>query len=337
MDKIYPDVPVTKNSPSAPVTTSFVEVSERDLDFLFAEEIECNPAFSTWLLRRSGSPGRNWEDIIRIGRSVTTALGETDLLVVHQEPDGGQRAIMIENKIAASFTPFQSERYRRRGREGVAAGEWASFRTVLLAPAHYCDSIDLPDFDEVIAYEEVLEFMGTLPPNPRHAFKCRILAAALGKAKQPYVKKPDFHMSQFFTELRRYAEAQFPDLPIPPDKAARGAVSTWLMLPMGSILGASRLTLEIKPYGGNVDLRFTSLRLAELRSIVKGRLPDGAETVAAKKSSAIRFMHAPMDVRRPFSGQEHLAWPLIESAHKLWVFVQEDRQHIETALAQNSL
>jgi hypothetical protein len=81
---------------------SFVDVTERDMDFLFAEELECDPVFRAWFLERTGS-SEGAEGLLRVGRSISTRHGETDLLLVHMAHDESKRAVVIENKVAAAF------------------------------------------------------------------------------------------------------------------------------------------------------------------------------------------------------------------------------------------
>lgn len=314
----------------APKTT-MTEVSERDLDFLLAEEVECNPSFAAWLLDLTDGEG----SIVSIARSVATAYGETDLLIVHEDPEGSRRAIMIENKVAAAFQEFQAERYRRRGEAGVAEGEWASFCTVLIAPRKYLSDVAEGDFDKLLAYEDIDAFLATMPSNPRTAFKRRIIAQALGKSKTPWVKKVDADLTQFFSELREFAIARYPSLPYPPDRQPRAPTSTWLMVTVGKY-PRSRLTLELKPEGGHVDLHFSALPADKLRTILCDRLPQGATTVqfgrhgTSKVSSAIRFVLTPLDVRAPFAGQETLAEAYAEKSDVLLRF-HKDNDSLFTA------
>jgi hypothetical protein len=53
----------------------FTDVSERDMDFLFCEEIECSPACAAWLLEKTAATGANCE-VVRIARSLVEAEGE---------------------------------------------------------------------------------------------------------------------------------------------------------------------------------------------------------------------------------------------------------------------
>src|SRR5437868_3403456 len=113
---------------------SFIDISERDLDFVLAEEIECSQSFRSWFLERTGATPEHIHKILRLERSISTQDGETDLLVVHGDANALRRALLIENKIAASFTRLQPERYTVRGEKGIRAGDWTEFTTVLVAP-----------------------------------------------------------------------------------------------------------------------------------------------------------------------------------------------------------
>lgn len=314
---------------------AMTEVNERDIDFLLAEEIECNPDFAAWLLTAVGCPGSGWQDIISIQRSVTTVHGETDVLVVVRVSGGGRRALMLENKISASFTEGQPERYRLRGEAGIAEGNWDSFRTVLLAPRKYIDGVTDGTFDHTVVYEDIDAQFAAMPSGPRRDFKRRILAFALGKTKQPWVRKIDPHITRFFADLRTLAAEMFPDIPFPADKAGRAPTSTWLMVTVAKH-PRSRVTLQVKPGNGNVDLHFAALPVGELRTLVSDILPPGADTVEFRRpgaiSSAIRFSHPSMDVRQPFADQEALAAPMVESAHVLWQFAKKHKDLLKRGL-----
>src|SRR5579872_1994111 len=161
---------------------AFVEITERDMDFLFLQEFECNPAFSSWFLRSTGVPDPETYLLVEVRRSVSTYDGETDLLAVYRR--GAHRhALLIENKIAASFTDAQPARYVIRGNDGVAKGRWDDFKTVLVAPAHYLTASTDAIFDCKLSYEEISEFLARDGDAPRAKFKRRMLETAASKSR----------------------------------------------------------------------------------------------------------------------------------------------------------
>ena len=293
---------------------SFVDVSERDMDFLFAEELECDPTFRAWFLGRTGgSEGKG--GLLRVGRSISTAQGETDLLMVHATANGSRRAVMIENKVAAPFMRLQPERYRLRGEKGVEHGDWDEFATVLIAPLRRLEGVPAGTFDHHVSYEECEAALGG--SNARVDFKRRVLRAACGKARVPWIASIDVAVTAWFKAARRFGVMEFPDLPLAAEGRGRPATSTWLVFRLRAF-PQSRVLIEIKPMNGVVDLRFTDVAIGEMRRTLTS-LPDGADTVAATsgKSVSIRFSHPPATLANPFPGQEETLRPMLASADKL--------------------
>jgi hypothetical protein len=233
-----------------PLEFAFIDVSERDMDFLLAEEIECDQQFVCWLIDRTDGVSAGAK-VVRVGRSVVTRQGETDLLVVYSTPGGGTRALLIENKIAAPFTRLQAERYRIRGNEGVRDGEWSEFATVLVAPQKRIADKTSRVFDYQISYEECeAAVSGT---GPRAQFKRRALRAACQKARIPGIPKVDADHTAWFAAARQLSVAEFPDIPLPAE-TGRAFNNAWLSVILKDY-PLSRVQLEIKPGNGVVDLR----------------------------------------------------------------------------------
>src|SRR6185437_225667 len=85
--------------------------------------------------------------------------GETDLLFVHRDFDGAPRAIMIENKIDAVFTPNQGQHYHARGEDGIRQGKWARYVVTLIAPRKRLEEPDTVLFTNRISYEEAAKHL----------------------------------------------------------------------------------------------------------------------------------------------------------------------------------
>lgn len=303
-----------------------IDISERDMDFLLAEELECDRAFCAWFLSRAGYV-ENHHELVSIGRSVSTLHGETDLLIVHACGDGSKRATMIENKVAAPFTPLQPERYRLRGTAGVLAGEWQSYSTVLVAPARRLDGVPDGAFDYQISYEDC---QNALTGNDaRTAFKHRMLEVACGKAKAPWIKTVDQGVSSWFYDARKFAAGSFPDLPLPAEGQTRAPTSKWFYFAIKAFPQA-RVGIEIKPHLGVVDLRFKGVPIGDLRRDLGAALPSECETVVATsaKSIAVRTKHVPCDLSAAFPGQEGVLAPMLESADELVQFADLYREQI---------
>ncbi len=277
------------------------DVCERDLDFLMLEELECNTPFFDWFSERVGGLPGIPRTLAAARRSVSTWKGETDLLLIEGLPDGRRRAIMIENKIAANFTPDQAKRYRERGRDGIQTGEWDEFVTVLVAPAKRLDEKSRSDFDHSVEYEEISEVIC----GPRADFKKRVLHAACGKAREPWVQTIDKDLTAWFVAARLCASEKFPELPLPVEGKGRAPTSTWLSFYVRAF-PQSRVIVEIKPASGVVDLRVYGAPFQRFSAVLAPhRSPEAMFVEAATgKSCSLRVQLQPLNVRAPFDGQE---------------------------------
>ena len=92
-------------------------VTEREIDLLLLMALHCSPGFRAFLVSKTAGPGDF--EFLGAWRGVYDNLGECDLLVLIRDASGQRVAIMVEDKIDASFQPGQASRYRQRG-EGAA-------------------------------------------------------------------------------------------------------------------------------------------------------------------------------------------------------------------------
>lgn len=305
--------------PNMELLSDALHITEQEMDFLILEELACSPPFAQWFLRQTGYPESHAGSIRRLGRSVSTWDGETDLLIVHST-QSGDRALLIENKVGAAFTELQSERYRVRGKAGQDSGEWKDFATVLIAPRFFLAHTHGSPFDFTVSYEALMDVLVHTDPL-RTAFKTRLLSLAISKAKAPWVKTISPEVTAFFKAFRHFAVPRLSDVTWPLEKAPRSPGSAWIQLRVPPF--SSRLLIEVKPDSGVVDLRLFGVREGRLRTEFP-ILPEGADTVSAAKSSAIRLQASRMDLRAPFEGQESLADVHISAVRTLWLFAHEN-------------
>lgn len=305
-----------------------IEVCERDVDFLLLEELQCNEKFRRWVLNKVGSQPDASTEIVRLARSVATFRGETDLLFVHRDFDGAPRAIMIENKIDAVFTPKQAERYHARGEDGIRQGEWMRYVVALIAPKKRLEGPDTAPFANRISYEEAAEQL--LGDEYRRTFKRCILQYACKTVARPWVQVADPEVTGWFRQARMLAAREYPDLPLPLEHD-RAPANTWMIFcPEG--YRPSRLVIEIKPAMGAVDLRFWGVPVGDLRRAVNELLAPEMNTMPAGKSCAIRLTFPAADVRQEFSGQETLLRPMFAGALELMRFALANKLAIERLL-----
>jgi hypothetical protein len=191
-------------------------VQEMHIDFLLEEEFSVNPNFlrkfveaaavsvdpklSSNCIEKPGLHGTPLEDdtllqVGRVERSVSDQWGEADLIVVYQHVGLAEKgvAILIEDKIRASFQPDQAKRYRKRGDFGKDR-EWDRYWTCLIAPESYIRRGH--DFDAAVTLEQIKEWLAVSEPK-RREFKARVIEHAIKKERWTGVQKIDRAMTAF--------------------------------------------------------------------------------------------------------------------------------------------
>lgn len=173
-------------------------IQEFWIDFLIEEELSCNKEFARAFLDRCGFTDATVKTVLH---SQSDEFGETDVFVLCVKSDGQVGVLLIEDKITASFQTDQAKRYRMRGMSGVQGGQWATFKTVLLAPSKYIGASD-HGFDEAIALEEVSDWICS-DDSARGAFKRSRLQKAIDKKTASGVQIVDEEMTEY---RRRYTD-----------------------------------------------------------------------------------------------------------------------------------
>jgi len=152
-------------------------VQERDVDLLLIELLHTSDAFVDWLAKRLDIADATFDEA---RHSVSTSLGETDVLAFLKTPSG-RVAVMIEDKIGAPLQPRQRERYHERGEVLCSEGRAATFQVLLCAPSAYHSSLPRDEkWQHHLSFEEVA---GWLLSNgtTQSKWKARILTEAHSK------------------------------------------------------------------------------------------------------------------------------------------------------------
>jgi len=140
------------------------KMQERDLDLFILEELYSDTGFASWLIEKLGLDGFAFETAEHsVSAKAEAKWGETDVLAFFTR--GNERiAVLIEDKISASFTDRQAHRYHERAQEIVRDGKANGYRTLLVAPKSYLTGVPKDDpwhhmlaIDEIIAWFEQKE------------------------------------------------------------------------------------------------------------------------------------------------------------------------------------
>lgn len=153
-------------------------VQERDIDLILLELLHTNHSFVEWVTGRLGLMNANIKDA---RHSVTTALGETDVMATLTTPNGAV-ALMIEDKIGAMMQPRQRERYHERGQALCSDGTVAAYHVMLCAPALYHAGLPAMErWPHHLSFEDVAEWLEAEGSAPSK-WKAGIFKEAQSKA-----------------------------------------------------------------------------------------------------------------------------------------------------------
>ena len=293
---------------SVPAPTAILDnVRERDLDLLVSAHLWASESFRHWLLRQILK--RNTQHKLRTCQvSQTTDAGETDILLQVVEQNGSAISVMIENKIDAQFQPNQAARYQQRGQHGIDEGAWHSFRTCLLAPQAYIDSLaPSHGWDARVALEDIATWNRS-SGTPHDLVLAAICEQAVTKQSRTSASISPT-ATAFWKAYSDLARELLPNLMISRLKANVTAASPWPRF--GADRLGEQILLDHKPQQGRIDITCYSTSVEDVWDIVSGCIPNEAHILkfnsssdAKGSSSVVRMLVPRLDHLAPFSEQE---------------------------------
>lgn len=261
---------------------------ERDIDLLLAEEFSVNPAFASWFVSLTKFSGRTSE-VVEVHVSKADTQGESDLVVVFEEPSGHRFAILIEDKLDAPLQPDQAARYHLRALKEVELGACGDFEIVICAPRHYLDGHpSLEGFDVKIAHEDIGAAIAELDPSARGQYRADFIGTASTKRINAWKPQRDEATDAFWDAAYRIATAEFPTLEMKALRVTKG--STWINLrPRDMPTMPKRIYISLKGDRGFVDLTFTRTTAHLFHQEVSTVLMDGMSIHQTGEAAAVRI------------------------------------------------
>ncbi len=310
-------------------------IQEFRIDFLLEEEFAVDPLFAQSFLTASGVSFaiKRVEHVIH---SVSDKHGEADLIVLlnagRRNGDTVKVAVLIEDKINASFQPYQSDRYQQRGKEGVSAGKWDVFVTVLVAPSAY---IRVPHgFDAAISLEQIKEW---ICPNDfaRRDFKVAKINEAIQKKNSTGVQIVDEAMTAFrhsyFDYLQMFNVRRGTDFTMrAPGPTYYG--DTWFQL-KSATLPAWAEVRHMAP-NGNIEISFKETEFSKAAALSEV-LESDMNLIATgkyKQHVTIRLPVPPIPAFDSFERDQPKIEAALLSAERLWQLYQGRRAEFEAIL-----
>ncbi|WP_419906875.1 hypothetical protein [Hoeflea sp.] len=264
---------------------------ERDIDLLLCMELHAKTELTAFF---GGLLGLRTENFTSAWISVSEAAGENDLVISFQTQNG-LRLLLLENKIAASFTQDQPERYALRARAWRNKTGVDSVNTIIAAPADYLKACNSSIFDFQVSYEELCQVLAAAQ-DKRSAFLADRLRDGIRKKQNGWQSVPHDGATRTWALIHQMCQEHTPLLRMPPPAPVPGG-SDWVYFKDAE--GMERYRKEIyivfKAGHGFADLQFCSTMAVALSAAVAGHLEPGMNVVQTGKSAAIRIAAAKLD------------------------------------------
>ncbi len=281
------------------LTFKFNDVTERDMDLLFLEEVASSKAFANIFLSKIGMENAK---IIETELSKTSVeFGESDMTVV-VSVENRKHALLIEDKIDAVAMPQQCERYFKRGELGVANGEYDSFDVFIVAPEKYLSqNIEAIKYPNKVTYEECARHFEAQNDN-RSTFKFQQISRAINKQKHGYQVVESREVTEFWDKYITYKEKNYPELWLVSKRGTKGVNARWIQY--NTVV--DNMVIYHKSEFGYVDMTIfgaaDKIVLFEqaLSSISFDLSKRGMVLVKTGKSAAIRITVPILDFTKPF-------------------------------------
>jgi hypothetical protein len=308
-------------------------VQEHHIDFLLEEEFACNPDFLAYFVEAASAgvskcladgvtteiPRPHETAMCRAIRSVTTEAGESDVLAIYTgvEPSASRVAVLIEDKIRASFQKDQAERYRERGEAGLNR-MWDKYWTCLVCPDKYAGGS--AGFDARVSLEQLRAFFER-SEDSRSKFKARVFGRAIERFSASGVQVLDEVMTAFRSFYAKLAEDHFRGGEIIWDRPRDAWWGDyWFVFRSPSLPRGSSITHKTRE--GTVHLSFPNTDAKDLGAACE-RIPprDRLPVKQTSKSASIEIaVNGISDYRSPSNNASSIgaAFVAVDRLYRYW-------------------
>lgn len=277
----------------------FSDVSERDMDLLFLEEMASSQDFLDIFLSKINVLDAK---VCSVEQSkVDVEYGESDMTVI-VEKNGDKYGLLIEDKIDAIAMPNQSGRYISRGEIGKQNGDYKDFFVFIVAPEKYLmENVEAQKYPNKITYEECLEYFRSKEDN-RSIFKVQQIEQAIYKQKHGYQVIVNAAVTDFWDKYITYKEENYPDLLLVSKRGPKGANARWPHF--NTVL--DDMFIYHKSESGYADMTISgaadkvAVLERELANIIGDFSARDITVVKTGKSAAIRKRIPEIDFTKPF-------------------------------------
>lgn len=299
------------------------DVQERDVDLLIAEELSSSISFVRWFCEQVYGPIQDKFPLDLTGVDVRHSClhigdgyGESDIVLRIKDQFMRYHIFLIEDKINASFTPNQPDRYRKRLESIIRTDQLADGRTVLVAPKSFLDRrADQSDFDAKISYESLIDYFDARSKSieieelsMRYIYRRDLLSRAIRKKGHigPVVN-PDPRVCDFREQYAELVRDLAPELKLGSLTRVKEP-NEWVRFPeaLSDQTKPARFLLVHKPYGrASLQINSDADGIGLYMERIKGLLASEQDMSLSpsKKSFSISIDTPKIDMRKPLSDQ----------------------------------
>ena len=295
-------IPV-KQKQGKEIPCTFKDITEKDMDMLFLEEIVSSQKFADLFLTKIGMTGAL---VVEAEHSKThPEYGESDMTII-VEQNGKRYGLLIEDKIDAIAMPDQYARYIKRGEYGVANGDYENFSVFMVAPEKYLDEMVEEEYPNQISYEECLEYFEK-SQDARSKFRAAQIRMAIDCQKKGYRVIEDKSVSDFWEKYIAYQKEYYSSLRMISKGGAKGANAGWPQYRVNLENVIPKSYIYHKTQQGCVDLSIPNAanKVKELEKYVESVVGDLDKNhlcvCSTGKAAAIRIEVKEMDFKHDFN------------------------------------
>ena len=293
---------------------SFESVREGDIDFLLLEEFHCTSEFTDWFCRAMG-----FEDVEFDGawRSVSDVDGETDLIlrVRHQ---GSRLGLFIENKIDAPEQDAQDTRYHKRARRAREQGKIDEYKTAMIAPQCYLDSLpESSEYEKRLSYEDIEQWFRS-HGDRRSLWRGNAMREAIERNRRASNMVVNSTRTQFFDDYWQYLRRKHFEFIMKP-QTKKGSSSTWVYF-KGRKFPASDVGFIHKVEKCIIELNFTGKTIEEIQERIRqtsAEVPESANHAQFGKSAGLQITVPQINFEVPFKEQVEVIERVLDKAYLL--------------------
>jgi PD-(D/E)XK nuclease superfamily len=154
---------------------TLTHATERDVDLLLIEELQCSTDFVKWLVQQVSDNIFEKSSVAHSKRRIHNRR-EIDITLTI---DGqfGTSVVLIENKLDTKEQPRQAESYKDEARALIDSGRARAVHTVLVCPRQYAIAASdfARKFDHIVEYEDIIDFLAVRASNASGELAARLL------------------------------------------------------------------------------------------------------------------------------------------------------------------